>query len=207
MPWLGRPLRGRRWRRRPTRCGRAGPSEYGSRRSRPGGFGNIGRGLGLREALAAQEIEEAPSVWRRAMSASVSPSARRVAEMAPAVDHLLGRAAADAELQTPAGDEVGRARVLRHVERVLVAHVDDGGADLDAAGLARRPPPAAGRARRAGARSGARGNRRRRRPAPRPPRRGRWIAAARPRPSASPDWREGVQWPKERKPIFFMLLL
>ena len=58
---------------------------------------------------------------------------RHVAEVAPAVDHLLGRAAADAELQPPAGDEVGRARVLGHVERVLVAHVDDGGADLDAA--------------------------------------------------------------------------
>ena len=53
------------------------------------------------------------------------------AEMAPAIDHLLGRAAADPELQTAAGDEVGRAGVLDHVERVFVAHVDDGGADLD----------------------------------------------------------------------------
>ena len=65
------------------------------------------------------------------MSASRLPLRRRVAEIAPALDHLLGRAAADAELQAPAGDEVGRARVLRHVERVLVAHVDDRGADLD----------------------------------------------------------------------------
>src|SRR5690606_11748943 len=65
---------------------------------------------------------------------SVALALRRgVAEIAPAVDDLLGRAAADAELQTPAGDEVGRAGVLRHVERVLVAHVDDGRADLDAA--------------------------------------------------------------------------
>ena len=39
------------------------------------------------------------------------------------------------ELQPPAGDEVGRARILGHVERVLVAHVDDRRADLDAAGL------------------------------------------------------------------------
>ena len=68
------------------------------------------------------------------MSASVWPSAGRIAEIAPAVDHLLGRAAADAELQPAAGDEIGRAGVLRHVERVLVAHVDDGRADLDAAG-------------------------------------------------------------------------
>ena len=62
------------------------------------------------------------------------PLRRRVAEVAPAIDHLLGRAAADAELQPAAGDEVGRARVLRHVERVLVAHVDDRRADLDALG-------------------------------------------------------------------------
>ena len=68
------------------------------------------------------------------MSASLSPSAGTIAEIAPAIDHLLGRAAADAELQPPAGDEVGRACVLGHVERVLVAHVDDGRADLDAAG-------------------------------------------------------------------------
>ena len=60
---------------------------------------------------------------------------RGVTEMAPAIDHLLGRPAADAELQAPAGDDVGRARVLGHVQRILVAHVDDGRADLDALGL------------------------------------------------------------------------
>ena len=60
---------------------------------------------------------------------------RLIAEIAPAIDHLLGRASADAELQTPAGDEIGGAGVLGHVERVLVAHVDHGGADLDPAGL------------------------------------------------------------------------
>ena len=59
---------------------------------------------------------------------------RLVAEVSPAVDHLLRRAAADPELEPAAGDEVGRARVLGHVERVLVAHVDDRGADLDPAG-------------------------------------------------------------------------
>ena len=58
---------------------------------------------------------------------------RRVAEVAPAVDHLFRRASADAELEAAAGDQVGGARVLRHVQRVLVAHVDDGGADLDLA--------------------------------------------------------------------------
>ncbi len=34
----------------------------------------------------------------------------------------------------PPRDEVGGAGILGHVERVLVAHVDDGGADLDALG-------------------------------------------------------------------------
>jgi hypothetical protein len=38
-------------------------------------------------------------------------------------------------LQATAGDEVGRAGVLGHVERVLVTHVDHGGANFDAAGL------------------------------------------------------------------------
>ena len=51
----------------------------------------------------------------------------RVAEVPEAIDDLLGRAAADPQLQATARDEVGRARVLDHVQRVLVAHVDDGG--------------------------------------------------------------------------------
>ena len=57
---------------------------------------------------------------------------RVVAEVLEAVDHLLRRAAADAQLQPPACDQVGRTCVLCHVQRVLVAHVDDGRADLDA---------------------------------------------------------------------------
>ena len=59
---------------------------------------------------------------------------RLVAEVAEAVDDLLRRAAADAQLQPAAGDQVGSAGVLGHVQRVLVAHVDDGRADLDALG-------------------------------------------------------------------------
>ena len=47
----------------------------------------------------------------------------------------LGRAAADAELEPTAGQQVRRRRGLGHVERVLVAHVDHAGADLDPAGL------------------------------------------------------------------------
>ena len=49
----------------------------------------------------------------------------------PSVDHLLGRTAADPELQAAAGDEVGGAGILRHVHRIFVTHVDDRGADLD----------------------------------------------------------------------------
>src|SRR5260370_21200725 len=56
---------------------------------------------------------------------------RAVAEIAPSADHLLGRAPADPKLQASARDEVGRARLLDHVERVLVAHVDDRRANLD----------------------------------------------------------------------------
>ena len=70
-------------------------------------------------------------MWSRAMSASVLPSARHVAEVAEAVDDLLGRASADPELQPTAGDQVGGTGVLDHVQRVLVAHVDDGRTDLD----------------------------------------------------------------------------
>ena len=56
---------------------------------------------------------------------------RHVAEVAPAVDHLLRRPTADAELEPTARDQVGGARVLCHVQRILVAHVDHGRADLD----------------------------------------------------------------------------
>ena len=94
---------------------------------------NIGRGLGFGEALAAQHFEKHFGVAPRHVGVALA-FGRRVAEIAPAVDHLLGRAAADAELQAAAGDDVGRAGILRHVERVLVAHVDHRGADLDALG-------------------------------------------------------------------------
>ena len=117
----------------------------------------------LGEALALEQLEEDLGVPARHVGVGLALGGL-VAEVAEAVDHLLRRAAADAQLQPAAGDEVGRAGVLGHVERVLVAHVDDGGADLDASWCARRSRPAAGTARRAGGRSGGRGSRRRRRP-------------------------------------------
>ena len=87
--------------------------------------------IGLSESLAAEKLEKRLRMTPAHVGVALA-LVRAVAEMAPAVDHLFGRAAADAELQPAAGDEVGGARVLDHVERVLVAHVDDGGADLDA---------------------------------------------------------------------------
>src|SRR5262249_20626273 len=58
-----------------------------------------------------------------------------VAEVTPPVDDLFWRAAADPELEPPVGDQIGRAGVLGHVERVFVPHVDDSGPDLNAACL------------------------------------------------------------------------
>jgi hypothetical protein len=90
--------------------------------------------IGLGETLAEQQFEEDLSVAARHLN--VSHTLRwHVTEVAKAIDHLLGRAAADAELQTAAGDEVGGGRILCHVHRIFVAHVDDRGADLDALGL------------------------------------------------------------------------
>ena len=84
----------------------------------------------LGEALALQELEEDLGVAARHVGIRLTFGGL-VAEVAEAIDHLLGRAATDPELQAAAGDQIGRPGVLGHVERVLVAHVDDGGAHLD----------------------------------------------------------------------------
>ena len=195
----------RRWRscRRPTRCARASLPSTARGATGRAGWRTSAAGWACAKP-SPRSTSRNTSVWRRAMSASLIALGRRVAEIATAVDHLLGRAAADAELQPPAGDQVGGARVLHHVERVLVAHVDDRGAELDASWSARRRPPAAGRASRAGGRSDARGSRPRRRRAPRRRPRARSIAAGHRRAERVCDCGEGVQWPNERKPIFFM---
>ena len=90
--------------------------------------------VGAREAFAAQHLEQYLGVVSRHVGIG-HPLGRGVTEVAPSVDHLLGRTAADAELQPTAGDDVGGAGVLDHVQRVLVAHIDDRGADLDPRGL------------------------------------------------------------------------
>lgn len=51
--------------------------------------------------------------------------------MTPAINNLLRGAAADAELQATAGNQIRRARILGHVHRVFVTHVDHAGADFD----------------------------------------------------------------------------
>jgi hypothetical protein len=90
--------------------------------------------IGFGKTLAAQEVEKDLGVASPHVGVALTLG-RLIAEIAPPIDHLLGRAAADAELQPSSGDEIGRARVLRHVERILVAHVDHRRADFDAAGL------------------------------------------------------------------------
>ena len=105
----------------------------------------------------------------------------------------------------PPAMQVGRPSVLDHVQRVLVAHVDDGGADLDAL----RPGP-------------DRGEQRERR---RELLRAKWctpevgavgaqlldrlrqldrLDAARRTPMRTCEYGDVDQCPNERKPIFFM---
>src|SRR5690606_5456299 len=63
---------------------------------------------------------------------SVLPFGRFVPKVAPAVDYLLGRAPADAQLQPPACDKIRCAGVFHHIAGVLVTHVDHPSANLDA---------------------------------------------------------------------------
>ncbi len=59
---------------------------------------------------------------------------RLMAKIAPPVDDLFGRSAADSQLQTPACNEIRGAGILCHVIRVLIPHVDHGRADFNAPG-------------------------------------------------------------------------
>src|SRR3984957_12130816 len=88
----------------------------------------------LGEAITAQQVEEYLRMAPTHIGVTLTLS-RAVAEVTPPVDHLLGRAPTDPKLQTTAGDEVGSARIFDHVERVLVAHVDNRRSDFDTAGL------------------------------------------------------------------------
>jgi hypothetical protein len=91
-------------------------------------------GVWLGKTVATQHVEEHLGMAPAHIGIALALG-RAIAEIAPAIDHLLGRAPAEPQLEAPAGDQVSRARILGHVERVLVPHVDDPGANLDAAGL------------------------------------------------------------------------
>jgi len=87
---------------------------------------------GSTQPLPFEQVEELFGVASRHVRVRLAWRGR-VAEMTPTIDHLLGRSAADAELQAAARDQVGGGRIFHHVRRVLVAHVDHGRADLDPA--------------------------------------------------------------------------
>src|SRR5579884_1606697 len=90
--------------------------------------------IGLREPFSLQQLEKLLGVTASHVGVA-GAGVRCIAEVAPPFDDLFRRAATDPELKPPVADQVRRARVLYHIEGVLVPHVDDGGADLDAARL------------------------------------------------------------------------
>src|SRR6185437_1620660 len=89
--------------------------------------------IGLGEALATQQVEEHLGMPPAHVRLTF-PFGRAIAEITPSLDDLLRRAPTDSKLQASGGDKVGRPGVFDHVERVFVAHVDDGRADFDTAG-------------------------------------------------------------------------
>ncbi len=131
-PLLGRPLGGRAGACAPPdpvpQAGRVRLDPQQARRVREH-RARVGPG----ETLAAEHLEEHAGVLAGHVGVALA-FGRGVSEVAETVDHLLRRAAADTQLQPATGDQVGGTGVLGHVERVLVAHVDHGGAQLDPAG-------------------------------------------------------------------------
>src|SRR6266481_9238650 len=65
-----------------------------------------GSWIRLGEALTAQQVEKDLRMTPPHVGVTLA-FGRLITEMSPAIDHLLGRPPADAELQTPAGDEIG----------------------------------------------------------------------------------------------------
>ena len=99
------------------------------RSDRPGDCGWIGSspapaaaGIGVHDAGAGDRRAEEVRLRARQVGVVLALS-RYVAERVEAAERL-GRAAADPELQPAATEQVGDGGLLRHVERVLVAHVD-----------------------------------------------------------------------------------
>ncbi len=65
----------------------------------------------------------------------VFPFLRDIAKVTPAINHLLRRAAANSQLQTPARDQIRRPGILRHVHWVFIPHVDHAGTDFEGFGF------------------------------------------------------------------------
>ena len=113
------------------------PEPHQMRSARPG---DCGWTASIAVARPAADVGADDAARRRSRRGRARLLARlvgvdRVAERLGAAPGRLRRAAADAELEPAAGQQIGRRRVLGHVERVLVAHVDHAGADLDPARL------------------------------------------------------------------------
>jgi len=87
--------------------------------------------VGLRDA--AHGVEELGGVGVGEVGPALV-AAGGVAEGLPAAPGLLRRPARDADGDASVGEQVEGGDLLGQVERVLVAHVDDAGADLDAPG-------------------------------------------------------------------------
>src|SRR4051812_43311680 len=86
----------------------------------PGWIGKHRLRIWLRKAFAAQQVKEDLRMTASHVAVGLA-LCRPIAEILPPIDHLLGRTAADAELQPSSGDEICCPRILDHVERVLVA--------------------------------------------------------------------------------------
>src|ERR1700738_2414410 len=72
-----------------------------------------GSWIRLGEALTAQQIEEDLRMTPPHVGVILA-FGRLITEMSPAIDHLLGRPSADAELKASARDQIGCAGVLGH---------------------------------------------------------------------------------------------
>src|SRR5262245_60828680 len=112
----------------------------------PGRVGKHRPRIGFGESFSFQQLEKNLGMTTAHFRVG-SAFWRRVAEVTPPFDDLLWGAAAYPELEPTVADQIGRARVLDHVERILVPHVNHGRSNLDAA-----RPGADGREKREGRR-------------------------------------------------------
>src|SRR4051812_42921051 len=94
-----------------------------------GGIGKHWPRIGPREALALEELEKDFTMTTSQVRIGAALR-RRITEVTPALDDLLGGTPADPELESPIADEIRRAGILDHVEGILVPHVDHGRPDF-----------------------------------------------------------------------------